>query len=102
MSAEDQVAYWKRRTYAAEAQVGWARDEAESLRRWMTDTFTEERRLHDRITHLYSMLRAHGFTAEQIDGPLPDDVKFALELVEVPASGTWAKRQALVDEGLLP
>lgn len=84
MSAEDRVAYWKRRSLIAETQVAWAERDAEHLRHWMTATFVEERRLHDRITHLYSMLRAHGFTAEDIDGPLPDDVGFALTLVEVP------------------
>lgn len=83
MSAEDRVAYWKRRCTIAENQVAWERASAESLRRWMSATFDEERRLHARITHLYSMLTARGLTSEEIDGPLPDGVKFALTLVEV-------------------
>ena len=83
VSAEDQVAYWKRRAHGAEAQVAWADREAESIRQWMTDRFAEERRLRDRVTHLYTMLRVHGLTAEQIDGPLPDHVTHVLTLVEV-------------------
>lgn len=83
MSAEDRVVYWKRRCAIAEHEVAWEREQMESTRRWMSATFAEERRLHARITHLYGTLRAQGLTAEEIDGPLPEGVKFALELVEV-------------------
>lgn len=95
MSAEDRVAYWKRRCAIAEGEVAWERGQQESLRRWMTNCFDEERRLRDRCTHLFGMLRAHGLTDEQIDGPLPEGTKYTLTLVDVNESVASGR---LVDE----
>lgn len=82
MSAEDRVVCWKRRARDAERVQGYIEAEMESQRRWMTGCFDEERRLRDRCTHLYGMLRAHGLTDEQIDRPLPDGTEYVLTLVE--------------------
>lgn len=83
MSVEDRVVYWKRRARDAEHAYQYVTDEMESQRQWFVDRITEERRLRDRCTHLYGMLRAHGLTDEQIDGPLPDGTEYVLTLVAV-------------------
>lgn len=41
---------------------------AESARAWARDCLTEERRLRERITHVYSVARAHGATFVELAG----------------------------------
>lgn len=66
MTAEDRVAYWKRRATLAEQQLEFAEEMAASTRRWATAAFDEQRRLADRLTFVYGEARAAGCTVEQL------------------------------------
>lgn len=70
MSAEDRVAYWKRRCSIAENEVEWAKREAEHARRWAEDCHGYERRMSERVTHLFGLAVKHGATDAELRGPV--------------------------------
>lgn len=50
----------------AEARQQWAEENAEHARTWAQEAFTEQRRLSDRLTHVYGVARARGATLEEL------------------------------------
>lgn len=58
----------KERRRLAEARERWAQETVEHTRRWAEDAFAEQRRLSDRLTHVYGVARAHGATVEELAG----------------------------------
>lgn len=71
MSAEDRLAYWKRRARDAERRLEFEVERSEHTREWAQDAFKEERRLADRCTFLYGMAIKHGATPDSLrDGLL--------------------------------
>lgn len=72
MSAEDRVAYWKRRAQLAEQQVEFERAHNVHTQEWAGRAFDEQRRLADRLTFVYGEARAAGLTVEQLADPVPD------------------------------
>lgn len=57
------------RQRVAEALRASAEQEAGHARQWARDCLTEERRLRDRITHVYGIAQAHGATVEELRQP---------------------------------
>lgn len=57
------------RQRVAEALMVAAEEAAESARVWARNCLAEERRLRDRITHVYGVARAHGATLVELAGP---------------------------------
>lgn len=56
----------------AEAQRRCAEEDAARTRTWAEGAFTEQRRLSDRLTHVYGVARAHGATEEELRQPVEE------------------------------
>lgn len=75
------------RQRVAECQRRAAEEARDSATAWARDCLTEERRLRDRITHVYGVARAHGATLVELAGPdTPHDVLAALRQSDEAAS----------------
>ena len=57
------------RQRAADARAKWEAEAAEHARQWAAEAFAEQRRLADRLTHVYGVARAHGATIEELQQP---------------------------------
>lgn len=53
----------------AEARAEWETQAAEHARQWAREAFTEQRRLADRLTHVYGVARARGASVEELSQP---------------------------------
>lgn len=99
MSAEDRVAYWKRRCSVAENELEWAKRDMAHSRQWAENCHGYERRLSDRCTYLYGLAARHGATDAELRGPdVAIDVETACEIMhdayEIAAVGAGWETQA--------
>ena len=66
MTADDQLAYWKRRARDAERRLESEARFTANTTAWAHRAFDEQRRLGDRCTYLYGVARALGATHEEL------------------------------------
>lgn len=57
------------RIQSLEMQLLHADENSAHTRSWAAEAFVEQRRLADRLTHVYGVARAHGATVEELSGP---------------------------------
>lgn len=56
----------QRRQGVAEAQRAWAESVAESVRGWAENCLDNDRRIQERLTHVWGVAKAHGATDEEL------------------------------------
>ena len=58
------------RQRVAQALLAAEKQCSEGTRQWAADAHREQRRLADRLTHVYGVARAHGATVDELRDPI--------------------------------